>query len=395
MRDEPGVAHNRAAVGISTRGRDTGDAQLFINLIDSPRLDHAYTVFAVVERGMDVADARARGRRDGDGRTRGRSRPVTMRSSRAAGRPHAEPADRGGGARARERPRAGRPHPSRIPHAPAIAYPSDLLAPLADPAGLTYDPRTLRAGVGARDAVVADYARRGVAVTRRSRVPHGQHQRGLCAALQAALRSRRRGAGAAAELSALRAPDGARVRARRRPTSSSCTGTGASTSTALARRSTSAPAPCWSCRPTTRPARSSDRAELDALADVCAAHGLALIGDEVFADYRLDGEPPAPIGDSAARDALAVSLGGLSKSVGLPQVKVAWMAVGGPADAAARGAGRARGHRRHVPVGVDAGAGGAAGACSRDGAVVRDAIRARTRQKSRRARALPSRRRRP
>ena len=48
--------HNRAAVGISTRGRDTGDAQLFVNLIDSPRLDHIYTVFAVVERGMDVAD---------------------------------------------------------------------------------------------------------------------------------------------------------------------------------------------------------------------------------------------------------------------------------------------------------------------------------------------------
>ncbi len=56
MRDEPGVAHNRGTVGISTRGRDTGDGQLFINLIDSPRLDHAYTVFAVVERGMDVAD---------------------------------------------------------------------------------------------------------------------------------------------------------------------------------------------------------------------------------------------------------------------------------------------------------------------------------------------------
>ena len=56
MRDEPGVAHNRGTVGISTRGRDTGDGQLFINLVDSPRLDHAYTVFAVVERGMDVAD---------------------------------------------------------------------------------------------------------------------------------------------------------------------------------------------------------------------------------------------------------------------------------------------------------------------------------------------------
>jgi cyclophilin family peptidyl-prolyl cis-trans isomerase/HEAT repeat protein len=56
MRDEPGVPHHRGAVGISTRGRDTGDAQIFINLVDSSRLDHAYTVFAVVERGMDVAD---------------------------------------------------------------------------------------------------------------------------------------------------------------------------------------------------------------------------------------------------------------------------------------------------------------------------------------------------
>ena len=56
LRDEPGLAHNRGTVGISTRGRDTGDAQIFVNLIDSPRLDHAYTVFAVVERGMDVAD---------------------------------------------------------------------------------------------------------------------------------------------------------------------------------------------------------------------------------------------------------------------------------------------------------------------------------------------------
>jgi len=56
MRDEPGVAHTRGTIGISTRGRDTGDAQIFVNLIDSPRLDHAYTVFAVIDRGLDVAD---------------------------------------------------------------------------------------------------------------------------------------------------------------------------------------------------------------------------------------------------------------------------------------------------------------------------------------------------
>jgi cyclophilin family peptidyl-prolyl cis-trans isomerase len=40
--------HVRGAVGLSTRGRDTGDAQLFINLVDNPRLDFEYTVFGHV-----------------------------------------------------------------------------------------------------------------------------------------------------------------------------------------------------------------------------------------------------------------------------------------------------------------------------------------------------------
>ena len=58
MRDEVGLrSHQRGTVGISTRGRDTGDAQIFVNLIDSPRLDHLYTVFAEVVSGMDVVDA--------------------------------------------------------------------------------------------------------------------------------------------------------------------------------------------------------------------------------------------------------------------------------------------------------------------------------------------------
>jgi cyclophilin family peptidyl-prolyl cis-trans isomerase/HEAT repeat protein len=55
MRDEVGL-HYRATVGISTRGRDTGDAQIFVNLIDSPRLDHLYTVFGTVIEGMAVVD---------------------------------------------------------------------------------------------------------------------------------------------------------------------------------------------------------------------------------------------------------------------------------------------------------------------------------------------------
>lgn len=49
MRDELGLAHHaRGAVGISTRGRDTGDGQIFFDLIAQPRLDHDYTVFAQV-----------------------------------------------------------------------------------------------------------------------------------------------------------------------------------------------------------------------------------------------------------------------------------------------------------------------------------------------------------
>jgi cyclophilin family peptidyl-prolyl cis-trans isomerase/HEAT repeat protein len=58
MRDEVGLEmHTRGAVGISTRGRDTGDAQIFINLVDNPYLDHTYTVFArVCADDMNVVD---------------------------------------------------------------------------------------------------------------------------------------------------------------------------------------------------------------------------------------------------------------------------------------------------------------------------------------------------
>lgn len=56
-RDELGLRSNlRGTVGLSTRGRDTGDGQLYINLIDNLRLDHDYTVWADVVEGMDVVD---------------------------------------------------------------------------------------------------------------------------------------------------------------------------------------------------------------------------------------------------------------------------------------------------------------------------------------------------
>ncbi len=57
-RDETGsTSQTRGTLGTSTRGRDTGDAQFYINLVDTPRLDHEYTIFGEVTRGMDVVDA--------------------------------------------------------------------------------------------------------------------------------------------------------------------------------------------------------------------------------------------------------------------------------------------------------------------------------------------------
>ena len=48
-RDEfSSLSHVRGTVGISTRGPDTGDGQIFINLVDNPRLDFAYTVIGSI-----------------------------------------------------------------------------------------------------------------------------------------------------------------------------------------------------------------------------------------------------------------------------------------------------------------------------------------------------------
>ena len=57
IRDEVGLLlHERGTVGISTRGRDTGDSQIFINLVDNYGLEHNYTVFAKMVDGMHAVD---------------------------------------------------------------------------------------------------------------------------------------------------------------------------------------------------------------------------------------------------------------------------------------------------------------------------------------------------
>ncbi len=70
-------------------------------------------------------------------------------------------------------------------------------------------------------------------------------------------------------------------------------------------------------------------AELQQMSAVCRSRGWALIADEVFADYPL--EATDYVTDIAGRsDVLSFTLGGLSKTVGLPQLKLGWGIAGGP-----------------------------------------------------------------
>lgn len=70
--------------------------------------------------------------------------------------------------------------------------------------------------------------------------------------------------------------------------------------------------------------------EAAALHELASDAGVALVSDEVFADYPWRPDERAP---SLAQGgtALAFAMGGLSKSCGLPQLKLAWTAVSGPA----------------------------------------------------------------
>jgi cyclophilin family peptidyl-prolyl cis-trans isomerase len=66
MRDElTARTHARGTLGISARGRDTGDGQWFINLVDNPLLDHEYTIFGRIEAGQAVAERILEGDRIG------------------------------------------------------------------------------------------------------------------------------------------------------------------------------------------------------------------------------------------------------------------------------------------------------------------------------------------
>jgi cyclophilin family peptidyl-prolyl cis-trans isomerase len=62
-REELGISNVRGTVGLSTRGRDTGDGQIYINTVDNVWLDHEYTVMATITSGLEAFERMQEGAR--------------------------------------------------------------------------------------------------------------------------------------------------------------------------------------------------------------------------------------------------------------------------------------------------------------------------------------------
>lgn len=70
-----------------------------------------------------------------------------------------------------------------------------------------------------------------------------------------------------------------------------------------------------------------NHAELNFLNELCRKHQMAIISDEVFLDYVIN--PGDFISLAGNKTALTFALGGLSKTLGLPQMKCAWILASG------------------------------------------------------------------
>jgi alanine-synthesizing transaminase len=81
-------------------------------------------------------------------------------------------------------------------------------------------------------------------------------------------------------------------------------------------------------------------AERRRLEEVCARHGLALIVDEVFLDYPVEGEDGGESFAVGPHPVLTFVLSGMSKVAALPQMKVAWLAGFGPEEVLGEALGR-------------------------------------------------------
>jgi alanine-synthesizing transaminase len=74
------------------------------------------------------------------------------------------------------------------------------------------------------------------------------------------------------------------------------------------------------------------RREVEGLVSLCRERGIAVISDEVFADYTFGPSPERVSSLTGIEEVLTFCLSGLSKIAGLPQVKLGWIVIGGPAE---------------------------------------------------------------
>src|SRR5262245_6557533 len=216
------------------------------------------------------------------------------------------------------------------PTSVGLDYPADLLAPLAETGALRYEPRAFGAPA-ARAAVAEDFARRGspvdpsrVLLTASTSEAYAFLFKLLCDPGDEVLVPRP-SYPLFEYLAALES-----VNARHYPLQYD--GEWHLDIDAVAEASTARTRAIVVVSPNNPTGSFLKREESQRLRHLAAARGWAVISDEVFADYALRDEerrPPSMAEDSAA---LTFSLGGLSKSVGLPQLKLAWIAVAGPAE---------------------------------------------------------------
>ena len=217
-------------------------------------------------------------------------------------------------------------NPTRV----GLDYPADLLAPLADRRGLLYAPEPLGM-FDARSAVAADYARRGI--------PVDPERIALTASTSEAY----------SVLFKLLARPGDEVLVPRpsyplfellttldgvvaRPYDLEYHGSWAIDFASVERALSPRTRALLVVDPNNPTGSFTSGEEIERLAAIGAQHGIALIVDEVFADYELEpGTAPVRPAFLSRSDALVFALGGLSKSIGLPQAKLAWIAVAGPA----------------------------------------------------------------
>lgn len=215
------------------------------------------------------------------------------------------------------------------PTSAGFDYPKDLLAPLADPSALEYDPQPLGLWP-ARAAVAADFRRRGivisadrVALTSSTSEAYALLFKLLCDAGDAVLVPHP-SYPLFEHLTRLESVTAI-------PYALEYHGSWRLDVESITQAATDRVRAILIVSPNNPTGSFLHRDDLAQLSDLAVAHGWAIIGDEVFADYPLD---PAPHAASvlAAADVLTFSLGGLSKSAGLPQLKLGWIGVGGPAS---------------------------------------------------------------